>query len=166
MPAGTLWRAAARTRTPASTRGRARPWRPRGAVVAGLENVCARVGQAGADRHAASEAFGKRHHVWCDRLVLVREPPSGAAEPCLHLVEDQQEVLRVAPLTDTSEVTRVCRDDPDLAHHGLQHHGYRAHSGRVLDRVEVVVTDLDEPLAQRLQSVPQLVCATTSLAPQ
>ena len=98
-------------------------------MVAGLENVGLRSCQAGTDGNPTAEALGQRHDVGRDAVVLVCEPAPGPAEPCLDLVEDQQEVLLVTPATDAFQVAASCGDDPDLAHDRLEHHRHRLVGG-------------------------------------
>src|SRR5258708_6084840 len=123
----------------------------------GFENVSARCCKTGADGHSAAETFGKSQQGGRDAVMLVREPPAGAAESGLHLVEDQQQVVRVAPLADSGKVARRRRDDADLAHHGLEHHADRVLVGRRLDRVEVVVRHMHETFRQRCKRIRVLV---------
>ena len=59
-----------------------------------------------ADRHAAAEALGERHHVGRDVVVLVTEPRAGAADAGLHLVEDQDRAGVVAQPAQAGEVAR------------------------------------------------------------
>ncbi len=51
---------------------------------------------ARADRHAVAERLGHRDDVGRDARVLEPEPPTGATEPALHLVDDQQRFALVA----------------------------------------------------------------------
>src|SRR5258708_27049088 len=88
---------------------------------------------------------------------MIRRPPRSTLFPYTTLfrsVEDQKQVLRIAPLADAGEVTRRGGDDADLAHHRLEHHGDRAGVGRGLDRVEGVVGDVDEAPRGWLLRVP------------
>ncbi len=41
-------------------------------------------------RHTTRNAFSKTHHVRCEIKVLTGKEPAGAAETCLHLINDQQ----------------------------------------------------------------------------
>ena len=75
------------------------------AVVAGLEHrgdVGAR--PARADRHAVAHRLGQRDDVGRDAVVLEAEPPPGAAEPGLDLVDHQQRRRCVADLADRRQV--------------------------------------------------------------
>jgi hypothetical protein len=70
---------------------------------------------AGADRVAAPESLGERHDVGPDPDALVREPPSGAPTPVLHLVEPQQRAVGIGDPPGLFQVSRRCRDDAGLA---------------------------------------------------
>ncbi len=129
----------------------------RRAVIAGFEDVRSRIGQARADGQPAAQSLGERHHVRRRPRVLMCEPPAGAAEPCLYLVEDEQQVLFVAPFAHALQVAGRRWDDADLAHHGLEHHCDRFARGRRLDRAEVVVRHVDETAGQRLERIRVLV---------
>src|SRR5437879_10905139 len=94
----------------------------RRAVVPGFEDVGFWRRQARADGDATAEALGEGHHIRSDAVVLVSEPPSGAAEPGLHLVEDQKEALLVTPPAHAGEVAIAGGHDPDLPHDRLEHH--------------------------------------------
>src|SRR5439155_21302650 len=85
------------------------------AVVARLEDVRARTGQTGPDGKAAAQALRQGHDVGRDARVLVREPPAGATQPGLNLVEDEQQVFPVAPYADALEVAGSGGSDADLA---------------------------------------------------
>ena len=73
----------------------------RGAVVAGAEGVGHVVaGPAGADGHAVAQGLGHGDDVGPDAVVLEAEPPAGAAEAGLDLVDDQQHAALVAQPAD------------------------------------------------------------------
>ena len=59
---------------------------------------------AGADRHAVAERLGHRHDVGPHAEVLEAEPPAGAAEAGLHLVDHEQQAALVAQRADGLEV--------------------------------------------------------------
>ena len=61
------------------------PWSPGSNTAA-----TSRAGPARADRHAVAHRLGQRHHVGLDAGVLESEPPSGAPEPGLDLVDHHQ----------------------------------------------------------------------------
>ena len=66
-------------------------------MVAGDERAaCLAEADARADRQAAAEALGERHHVGGDALGLVGEPRAGAADARLDLVEHEQRARVVA----------------------------------------------------------------------
>jgi hypothetical protein len=62
-----------------------------------LKNAC------GADRKAAAERLRQRHHVGRDAEAPVGKQLAGAAHAGLHLVENQQQALVVAELTQRLE---------------------------------------------------------------
>ncbi len=55
-----------------------------------------RRGEARADREAAAERLGQRHHIRRHADALIGEQLAGAAHAGLHFVEDQQEAVLVA----------------------------------------------------------------------
>ena len=122
-------------------------------MVARFEDVRPGVGKARADGYAAAQALGQGHHVRRDAVVLVREPAAGPAETGLNLVEDQQDVLRVAPLAHAPQVARRRRDDADLPHYGLEHHSDCLAGGCGLDGVEVVISHMHESAGQRPERI-------------
>ena len=77
----------------------------------------------GSERYgAAADPLGQRHDVGHDVPVLAAEPPSGAPEPGHHLVEDEQDAVPVADLTDGGEVARRRDEHAVGAGHRLQDH--------------------------------------------
>jgi hypothetical protein len=54
------------------------------------------MGDKRGQRHTAAEALGKGHDVGRYTGMLVAEDPTGAADPGLDLVEDQQHAALVA----------------------------------------------------------------------
>ena len=122
-------------------------------MVARFEDVCPGIRKARADGHSAAQSLGQGHDVGRDAGVLVREPPAGATESGLDLVEDQEQVVAVAPLADALQVSGGRGDDADLAHHRFEHHRDRLVGGRGLDRGRVVEGDVDESVRQRLERV-------------
>ena len=78
----------------------------------------------GRDRqHAAAERLAEDEPVGPDVLVLEGEPRAGAAESRLHLVEDQQHVVRVAQAAQAREKAGGRHDDAGLALDRLDQHG-------------------------------------------
>ena len=62
-------------------------------LVTGLEPGQRRAGQHPGQREASADALAEDQDVRDDPVVLGRPHPPGPAEPGLHLVEDQQDVM-------------------------------------------------------------------------
>jgi hypothetical protein len=80
----------------------------------------------GSHREPARERLGEREQIGLDSGLLVRPERAGAAEPHLHLVEDQQRVRGVARLPQRGEEVRRYREYTPLALDRLDDHGRRA----------------------------------------
>src|SRR5208282_408313 len=59
-----------------------------------------------ADRKSAAERLGQRHDIRLDAGVLEREKLSGASHAGLHFVQDQQQLVAVAPIAHSLQVVR------------------------------------------------------------
>src|SRR6185369_5225558 len=87
-----------------------------------------------------------------DAFVLEGEPAAGAAQPRLHLVDDQQHVVAVAPFAQLREEALRRYDHAGLALDRLDQHGAgigigsRAHAGHVAE-VEVHEARRERPEA-------------------
>ena len=95
------------------------------AMRAGLHAVCGLFGgQAGAEREAATDALGHRHDVGRDTRPFMGKQLAGAPDAALDLVEDQQQAMFVAEVTQRTENPRrgsgECRLPPEPARPGLQ----------------------------------------------
>ena len=86
-------------------------------------SACAGLGDAGADRQAAAEALGHRHHVGRTPSSCQAHSVPGAAHAALDLVEDQQRAVLVAGLARGREHLAVERVDAGLALDRLEQHG-------------------------------------------
>ena len=102
-------------------------------MVAGHEDGAVLLDQHGAYREAVAEPFRQRHDVGLDAEVLVGEQRARPPDARLHLVEDQQQVLLVAPGAHLPEVVVVGDDDAAFALDRLQQHGAGLLGGRSLD---------------------------------
>jgi hypothetical protein len=60
-------------------------------------------GQAGTDRETTAKRFRQRHHIRRNADALICKQVAGAAHAGLHLVEDQQQAIVVAQLTQRFE---------------------------------------------------------------
>ena len=80
------------------------------AGVDGVHQVCA-AGEAGQGQ-ATGDAFRGGDQVWDDFLVVAGEPVTGAAEPGLNLVGDQEHAALGAPLGDRGEEAGSGHDEP------------------------------------------------------
>ncbi len=122
------------------------------AVQAGGEQVRGSTdGQTGSDRQTAAEALGQRHHIGGDAVVLVGEERAGAADPGLHLVEDQQRAVPGGEFAGRDQVTGRRDDDTALPHDRLQEH----RSGVIVDGcgqgLGVAVRNVRDVAGQRLE---------------
>ena len=121
------------------------PWSPGPNAAA----TSARAQQA-PDRHAVAQRLGHRHHVGLEALGLEGEPVPGAAEAGLHLVEHEQRVALGAQRPHRAQVVRARDHDAALALERLeQDGGHRVRVERLVERGDVVVGHVHEPLGQR-----------------
>jgi hypothetical protein len=127
----------------------------------GDEEFAQRLGvQRRRDRHErAPQGLGHRHDVGAHAEVFGREPPPGASETGLDLVEDQERSSRVADRPGAFEIVRRRHDDAALSLDRFQDDrrglfGYRRGQG-----VAVAVGDPGEPRHERLEGVPEGVSA-------
>ena len=124
-----------------------------GGVVAGLErgrDVFASPTRT--DRDAVAERLRHRDDVGPHAIgVLEPEPLAGAAEPGLHLVDDQQRLALVAQRAHRREVAVGRGDHAALALDRFEHHRADALVHRGRERVDVAELDLAEPDRQRLE---------------
>jgi hypothetical protein len=81
-----------------------------------------------AQRQARGDALGEQQHVRADAVGLGRERAPGAADPALHLVEHQEDAVRIAALAQAGQPGPRRGHVAALAQHRLHHHG--AHVGR------------------------------------
>jgi hypothetical protein len=71
------------------------------------------VHQYAADRLVtAAKTFGDRHQIGNDVLLLDRVQRAGAAHAAHHLIDDQQDAVAVADVTDAAEITRYRASNP------------------------------------------------------
>ena len=111
----------------------------------------------GADRDAAAQALGERHHVGRDAVVLVAPPAAGAAGAGLHLVEDQQHAGGVARLAQAAQVTVRRHHDAALGLDRLEDHRAGVGLGdRRARGVEVAVRHELDRLEQRAEALAVL----------
>ena len=97
--------------------------------------------------------LGHHQYVGRDAAVLVRPHPPGAPDAALHLVEDEQYPVRVAPLAQPGEEGGRRGDVAALAEHGLDDERRRVRRRRLLleHEVELVERAVDaEPGRLRL----------------
>src|SRR5579884_2599242 len=93
----------------------------RGGVVAGRERRRRVVGdEQGADRQPVCEALRERDCVGLHAQLLPREEGAGAADTCLHLVEDEQGAVLVRERTRLGEEGRRERVYASFALHRLE----------------------------------------------
>ena len=119
-----------------------------GAVVAGHQGLAVGLGQKSADGHAVAQPLGQGHHVGLHAVFLVAEQAAQPTHAGLHLVQDQQDALAVAPLAQSLQVVVVGDDDARLTLHRLHHHGGGAVGGCVHHTLNVVVVDVYEARQQ------------------
>ena len=117
----------------------------------------AATGQAGADRHAIAQAFGKGHDIGHDAFVLKGEPLPGAADAGLDFIEHQQPRVAIAQVAQGLEITRRC----DLyAAFALNRLDQNRHDARavfalyLLQRGEIAERHFDEVPRQFVEAKP------------
>ena len=111
-----------------------------------------------AQRQPAAEALGRRDDVGLDAVVHIAVELAGAAVAGLHLVADEQDVLRGGELRRTLDEFLRQRNDAALALHDLNHDGgalVRCHLR--LEIVEVVRLGIGKALRQRQKVVVEHV---------
>ena len=121
-------------------------------MIAGLE--CRRhlgAGPARADRHAVPERLRQGHDIGRDVRVLEAEPPTGAAQTGLHLVDDQQRFPLVAELPHAAQILDRRRLHAAFALNGFQQHRADPVVHRRLERREIGERDLAETRRQRCE---------------
>jgi hypothetical protein len=102
-------------------------------------------GDEGRDReHSPAKRLAEDQPVGPGVLMLEGEPGTGASEPRLHLIEDQQHVVRVAQVAEPCEKPRGRNDDAGLTLDRLHQHGDRVGRDRPLDGGEVTKGDAVE----------------------
>src|SRR6202171_101511 len=114
-------------------------------MVTVRQHVGTRPGQANPDGHTTAETLGQGDDVRHDVVTLEGVEMTRPANPRLHLVEDQQQVLVVAPLSDRRQVLLGGRNDAGLTLHRLQEHCDSALVGGLLEGGDVVVFDVAKP---------------------
>src|ERR1700682_272076 len=114
-------------------------------MVTVRQHVGTRPGQANPDGHTAAEPLGQGDDVRHDVVTLEGIEMTRPANPRLHLVEYQQQVLVVAPLSDRRQVLLGGRNDAGLTLHRLQEHCDSALVGGLLEGGDVVVFDVAKP---------------------
>src|SRR3984893_12635630 len=87
------------------------------AVRAGGEDVhhLASSNKGGDRQHAAAERLTENDSIGTKALVLIGKPRAGAAEPGLHLVEDEEDAVRIAAPAQAREKAMGRHDDARLA---------------------------------------------------
>ena len=101
-----------------------------------LETVCDRLaGDEHTQRKPAGHALGHGHDVGLDPGLLDREQPPAAAEAALHLVDHQQDAVRIEDRAHALQVAVRQRDDPALADHRLDDERCHVVRGLVTDCV-------------------------------
>ena len=111
------------------------------------------LGQEGADRHAEAQALGQYHHIRLHAILLVAEKTAQPPHARLHFVQDEQDVVAVAPLPQPHEIVVVGDVDAAFALHRLDHHGHGVVGSGVHHRFHVVEIHISEALGDRLKEL-------------
>ena len=129
------------------------------AVAAGGEHVLHLLAeQRCAQRQPAAEPLGRGDDVGLDAVVHITVELAGAAVAGLHLVADEQDVLRGGELRRTLDEFLRQRDDAALALHDLDHDGGAFVRGHLrLEIVEIVRLGIGKALRQRQKVVVEHV---------
>ena len=81
---------------------------------------CCASGQAGPNRHAIAQAFGRGDHVRLQVHALVGKVGAGAAVARLHLVEHEQPVVLGSKFAGRPEILGIQRIDAAFTLYGLR----------------------------------------------
>ncbi len=73
----------------------------------------------------AREGFPHDGHIWPDVFVLAGKELTGATQPGLDFIRNQQDVVLAADFSHALEIAHRRDNDPRLALDRLQHHGRR-----------------------------------------
>ena len=97
---------------------------PEGAgVFPGPQHIGPAVHRQGPNWNAAAQALGQGEGIGLHAQVLVAPEAAAAADPHLHLIEDQQDVAFIAELADPGKKGRIARIDAPFPLQGFQQHG-------------------------------------------
>src|SRR5262249_11302579 len=95
------------------------------------------------------EAFGDRHQIGADPLLLARVQRAGAAHAAHHLVEDEQDAMAAADLAHAPE---IAGHRWDRAHGGADHGlGHESDDVFAPERIDLCFELLAEPFAVGLR---------------
>jgi hypothetical protein len=127
----------------------------RGAVRARREDVhhLAARDEGGHRQHSAAQRLAQDDAVRTDAFVLIGEPGAGAAEPGLHLVEDEEHAVRIADPAQAGDEARGRHDDARLPLDRLDQHGSGLARDRALDRGEIAERHGTESRRERSEAV-------------
>ena len=124
-------------------------------MAAGGEQLSdASAGQAGADGHAISQAFGQGHHVRHDAFVLEGKPGAGAPDAGLDFVEHHQPAVARTVLAQGFEVARRRHQHTTFTLDRFKQHRRDARAELFGDRLQgrhVAKANLDEIAGQTLE---------------
>ena len=123
------------------------------AVVAVGQRHGVFLGQESADGDAVAQPFGQDHHIRLHAEFLVAEQAAEAPHPGLHFVQDEQDVVAVAPFAQPLEIVGVGDVDAALALHRLHHHGDGVVGGGVHHGLDVVEIDVGKALGDGLKEL-------------
>ena len=125
----------------------------------GPQHIGPAVHRQGPNRDPAAQALGQGEGIGLHAQVLVAPEAAAAADPHLHLIEDQQDGALVAELADPGKKGRIARIDAAFALEGLEQHGRhpRAIGLALLEQGfkggNVVVGEEAKPLHQGLETL-------------
>ena len=109
--------------------------------------------EAGTDREPAAQGLGERHDIRGYAGTLVSEQFAGASHSGLHLVEDEEETVRVAQFAQRPQERRLDNAHAALAHQRLDHNGRGFAADRPLDRFKIAEWNLIEAFDHGAETV-------------
>src|SRR4051812_22214185 len=108
----------------------------------------------GGHRHvAAAQRLSHEHEVRLEAPMLEREPPAGASQPCLNLVDDEQRAVAPAQLMRGPEVTRGRQRDHAALYRLDDERGHVLRPQLLLEPVEIAERNPPATRQQRTETL-------------
>ena len=111
------------------------------------------LGQNGAERESAADAFRRRHDIRRDAGPFMREQLAGAAHAGLHLIHAEDDVVLVAHRAQVAQELRIGRAHAAFALDRLDDDAAGAGPDLVAHRVHVAERNVIEPFHHRTEAV-------------